>query len=112
MKVREIMTRDVEACAAGTDLAVAAGIMWRNDCGIVPVVEGPNRKVIGLIPDRDICMACSMRKLRPSGETSYWVTTPTSRSSPGILKRGAAGAPSNAAPGRTATDMSVESGER
>jgi CBS domain-containing protein len=75
MKVREIMTRDVEACAGGTDLATAAGIMWRNDCGIVPVVEEPNRKVIGLITDRDICMACSTRNLRPSEITVEEVIT-------------------------------------
>jgi predicted transcriptional regulator len=33
--------------------------MWENDCGILPVVveEG---KVVGLITDRDICMAANM----------------------------------------------------
>jgi CBS-domain-containing membrane protein len=30
--------------------------MWSNDCGVIPVIEGPNRKVLGTITDRDICM--------------------------------------------------------
>ena len=33
--------------------------MWENDCGILPVVaEG--EKVVGLITDRDICMAANL----------------------------------------------------
>lgn len=56
MKVKEIMTADVKACSPTSSLADAAGLMWENDCGIVPVVtEG--EKVVGLITDRDICMA-------------------------------------------------------
>jgi CBS domain-containing protein len=34
--------------------------MWRNDCGVVPVVED-GRRVTGLITDRDICMAVATR---------------------------------------------------
>ena len=56
MKVKEIMTADVKVCSPTSSLADAAGLMWENDCGIVPVVtEG--EKVVGLITDRDICMA-------------------------------------------------------
>jgi len=66
MKVQEIMTRDVEACSVDSDLATAAAIMWRNDCGVVPVVEEPDRRVIGVITDRDICMACATRDRRPA----------------------------------------------
>ena len=61
MKVQSIMTRDVEACTAETDLADAAMIMWRNDCGVVPVIAEPDRKVIGLITDRDICMGIATK---------------------------------------------------
>ncbi len=66
MKVQSIMTRDVEACTAETNLADAAMIMWRNDCGVVPVVEEPDRRVIGLITDRDICMAVATKDRRAS----------------------------------------------
>ena len=60
MKVMDIMTANVEACAPESDLAAAATIMWRRDCGSVPVVDG-ERRVVGMITDRDICMAVSTR---------------------------------------------------
>ncbi|HET6671667.1 MAG TPA: CBS domain-containing protein [Pyrinomonadaceae bacterium] len=56
MKVKEIMTANPKACTLDDNLAEAARLMWEADCGIVPVVaEGG--KVVGLITDRDICMA-------------------------------------------------------
>ncbi len=56
MKVKEIMTANPKACTLTDNLADAARLMWEADCGIVPVVaEGG--KVVGLITDRDICMA-------------------------------------------------------
>jgi CBS-domain-containing membrane protein len=30
--------------------------MWENDCGVVPVIDGDGR-VVGMMTDRDICMA-------------------------------------------------------
>jgi CBS domain-containing protein len=60
MKVQNIMTADVEACGPESDLAAAAMIMWKRDCGSVPVV-GDERKVVGMITDRDICMAVATR---------------------------------------------------
>ena len=59
MKVKEIMSANPTVCTLTDNLATAAGIMWENDCGIVPVVaEGG--KVVGLITDRDICMAAAL----------------------------------------------------
>ncbi len=60
MKVQNIMTSDVEACGPESDLAAAAAIMWRKDCGSVPVVDAEGR-IVGMITDRDICMAVSTR---------------------------------------------------
>jgi CBS domain-containing protein len=60
MKVQDIMTADVEACGPESDLAEAAAIMWRRDCGSVPVVD-TERRIVGMITDRDICMAVSTR---------------------------------------------------
>jgi CBS domain-containing protein len=60
MKVQDIMTANVEACGPESDLAAAAMIMWKRDCGSVPVVDGA-RKVVGMITDRDICMAVATR---------------------------------------------------
>jgi CBS domain-containing protein len=59
MKVKEIMSTNPKACTLTDNLSAAAGLMWDNDCGILPVVaEGG--KVVGLITDRDICMAANL----------------------------------------------------
>jgi CBS domain-containing protein len=56
MKVKEIMTANAKACTLTDSVADAARLMWEADCGIVPVVAEGGR-VVGLITDRDICMA-------------------------------------------------------
>ncbi len=60
MKVRDIMTTDVRTCGPEDKLASAALTMWENDCGIVPVVNGAGQAV-GIITDRDICMAVTLK---------------------------------------------------
>jgi CBS domain-containing protein len=42
----------------------AAKIMWECDCGWVPVVDDA-RRVVGVVTDRDICMACYTRGSAP-----------------------------------------------
>jgi CBS domain-containing protein len=64
MKVQDLMKKDVDSCGRNTDLAAAAMIMWRKDCGVVPVV-GNEGEAVGMITDRDICMAVATRHLRP-----------------------------------------------
>lgn len=59
MKVKELMTENAKACTPTNTLADAAGLMWEYDCGIVPVVAHGGQ-VVGLITDRDICMAAAM----------------------------------------------------
>ena len=56
MQIRDVMTQAVKTCRAETNLAEAATLMWENDCGVLPVVNEENQ-VIGLLTDRDICMA-------------------------------------------------------
>ena len=63
MKVKELMTSDVKSCGPDTDLAAAAKIMWEGDCGAVPVTDDRG-KVIGIITDRDICIAAATRSRR------------------------------------------------
>jgi CBS domain-containing protein len=60
MKVQQIMTTDVRTCAPEDKLATAAMTMWENDCGVVPVVNGA-AQVVGIITDRDICMAVTLQ---------------------------------------------------
>lgn len=60
MKAKEIMTTNPKACSPTTTLADAARFMWDYDCGILPaVIDGG--KVVGLITDRDICMAAAIQ---------------------------------------------------
>ena len=60
MKIKEIMTSDVKCCSLDTNLAAAARIMWEVDCGAVPVTDNQG-KVVGVITDRDICIAGATR---------------------------------------------------
>jgi CBS domain-containing protein len=62
MKIEQLMTKDVRTCLAEDVLAVPARIMWERDCGCVPVVAGDGSgRVVGMLTDRDICMAALMQ---------------------------------------------------
>ena len=65
MTVRELQTSNVKTVSPDTDLAVVAKLMWEGDCGAVPVVTD-DRKVIGMITDRDICIASATRSKPPA----------------------------------------------
>lgn len=56
MKVAQIMTQAVRICHFHDSLKRAAHIMWDFDLGCLPVVDLES-KLIGVITDRDICMA-------------------------------------------------------
>jgi CBS domain-containing protein len=58
MNVLEIMTREVAICREQDSLADAIARMSEADCGCVPVVGGNgSREVLGIVTDRDVCMA-------------------------------------------------------
>lgn len=61
MYVRDLMTRAVATCRPETDAESAALMMWNSDCGAVPVVDDGG-KALGLITDRDICMAVALQR--------------------------------------------------
>lgn len=63
MRAREVMSSEVGACMRQDDGAAAARIMWERDCGTVPVVDG-DRRVVGIVTDRDLCMAVYTRGAR------------------------------------------------
>lgn len=60
MKVNTIMRKAVKSCHPDTDLAAAAMLMWEGDCGVIPVVDADN-KLVGVVTDRDICMAVATK---------------------------------------------------
>ncbi len=72
MKVKDVMTREVQSCGADTNLAEAAKMMWDSDCGVLPVLDREG-KVIGIITDRDICMAVAT-KHKSAAEIAVWET--------------------------------------
>jgi len=68
MRVEKLMTRDVKSCRSDESLGHAAHLMWQHDCGFVPIVS-ESGAVIGIITDRDICMAAYFSG-RPIAEIS------------------------------------------
>ena len=60
MTVQELMTPFPATCGPADNLAQAAEHMWDADCGIVPVVDERGH-VLGVITDRDICIAAATR---------------------------------------------------
>lgn len=55
-RVADLMTREVHAVGVDETVDRAARIMWEHDCGSVPVVDAGGH-VVGMITDRDACMA-------------------------------------------------------
>jgi CBS domain-containing protein len=65
MKVQDVMISDVHTCRPETNLAMAAMQMWDGDFGVLPVLEDGG-KVVGIITDRDICMAAATKHKDPA----------------------------------------------
>jgi CBS domain-containing protein len=60
MKVRDVMMRTPASCSTDTNLAAAVEILWNRNCGFLPVVNAQG-KVVGVVTDRDICIALGTR---------------------------------------------------
>ena len=60
MIVKDIMKKDVATCAPDGDLAAVIDTMRGHDCGFLPVVDS-HSIVVGVITDRDICLATSTK---------------------------------------------------
>jgi CBS-domain-containing membrane protein len=56
VKVQELMTQDVNTCGPQDSVNRAAQLIWEHDCGCVPVVD-EKLKILGVVTDRDICVA-------------------------------------------------------
>lgn len=72
MKVQDIMTSDAQCCGPNTNLAAAAKMMWDSDCGALPVLNVQGQ-VMGMITDRDICMAAATKN-KPASDITVWET--------------------------------------
>lgn len=78
MNVGDLMTTHVETCTADDTVESAARRMWDADCGALPVVQADG-VLIGMITDRDICMASWSRGKRCSELRVGDVMTPHPR---------------------------------
>ena len=63
MKVREVMTRDVQTVQPDQPVQQAASFMLSADAGSIPVTEG--NRLIGMITDRDIAVRGVAKGLGP-----------------------------------------------
>lgn len=63
MKVKDIMTaRSLKCCSLDTTLLEITKIMKESNCGALPVVD-ENKKVLGIITDRDICLSMAKKNV-------------------------------------------------
>jgi CBS domain-containing protein len=63
MKVEDIMTASPETCRPDDNLAEAVELLWKANCGVLPVTDHGGR-VSGILTDRDICIALGTRNAR------------------------------------------------
>jgi CBS domain-containing protein len=69
MKIRDVMTRDVEYVPSNTTLREAAECMARLDAGFLPIGNSSQDKLQGVITDRDITIRGVARGLDPNTAT-------------------------------------------
>lgn len=74
MKVRDIMKQPAISCDADTNVGSAVQLMWEHNCGLLPVV-GADQKLIGVVTDRDICIAMGTRNRLPGDLTIGEIAT-------------------------------------
>lgn len=65
MKVRDVMRTRPSRCGPAMNLASATEILSCSHCGALPVVDVGDH-VVGVVTDRDICVALGKQDRRPS----------------------------------------------
>lgn len=55
-KCSEVMTREPVCCEPADSIAKVAEVMKREDVGSVPIVNHDNRRLVGIVTDRDIVL--------------------------------------------------------
>lgn len=65
MRVDALMSADLATVRPDTNLRVAISEMQSHDCGFLPVVDG-DRRVVGVLTDRDVALALGTDDVRPS----------------------------------------------
>lgn len=68
MKVKEIMTQSAVCCGPETNVGRAVELLWERNVGMLPVVDRGG-KLIGVVTDRDLCIAMGTRNRLPGDLT-------------------------------------------
>ena len=56
MIIEQCMTKSPRSCTQADTLSIVARLLWEHDLGALPVVDQAGA-VVGMITDRDLCMA-------------------------------------------------------
>ena len=75
MKVQDVMISPARSCAPDAAIVDAARTMWDNRCGALPVLDEKGEP-IGIVTDRDICMALVRKNRFPARIAVREVMTP------------------------------------
>jgi CBS domain-containing protein len=75
MKVQDVMISPARSCTPDAAIVDAARTMWDNHCGALPVLDEKGEPV-GIITDRDICMALVRKNRFPARISVREVMTP------------------------------------
>lgn len=73
MKVKDIMSRDVQVVSPDTLLHEVAKRMQRHDCGSILVAK--DDRLLGVITDRDLALRCVAESHHPAETTAQQVMT-------------------------------------
>ncbi|MBN9466724.1 CBS domain-containing protein [Brevundimonas sp.] len=72
MKIRDVMTKDVQLARPGDTIQEVAARMARGDFGFVPVADGD--QLIGTITDRDIAVRAVAAGAAPTATVLEYIT--------------------------------------
>lgn len=74
MRIRDVMVKTPSFCSPETNLGAAVEIMLNHDCGFLPVVDA-QRRIVGVVTDRDIAIALGTQNRLPGEITVAEVAT-------------------------------------
>lgn len=83
MQIAEVMTQELVSCLSNCSAQAAAEMMRRHNIGILPVVFNRfSRKLLGVVTDRDLCLAVISAGHPPQVEVQECMTTEVVTCSP------------------------------
>jgi CBS domain-containing protein len=69
MNCKELMTPNPNVCTPSMTSEAAARIMGQENVGVLPIIDGTSKKLIGIVTDRDLCLGVIAKGKRPTEVT-------------------------------------------